>query len=589
MHLKPIPCKLFFVIVLLTAIFMPILIAAETIDLRIQGLSGAELKNVEAALEFPSGILREKKVNWRWLDHYQSQIPEQVAGALEPFGYFHSITNVELTQNSPDKYQLIVRVETGEPVVLRNVSVTVEGPANRHAEIIRTLKAFPLKKGDVLRQDRYTKGKSAIRVAAVNNGFLKAEFTRHQIRVYPENNEAEIDLHLLSGAQYFFGEITISGAEEYPPKFLRRYLAFKPGDIYQSSRWNQTRANFQGANRFEDIILIRKIDSADDQRVPVEINLGIMPTIRLRNGIGYGDKTGVRLSSDYVDVNVFALGHEFNTELILGQYYQLAELRYTIPGSTHVDNADVFSLSFEREDNSSYKNYSGAVAWEKFFSLGSGKVASFYTRYFHEVFEVGEEDSTSRLLMPGFRYVQRSFNDPGDSRKGYQYRLELRGANKSLFSDVSLVQGLAAGTTFWPLIEKFSLFLRLEGAYTIKQNDFEDIPPSLRFFVGGDNSVRGYGYKTQGPRDLNGDVVGGEAFLAGSLELERKMGQNWGLAAFYDIGSAFNPGDAMKFIQGAGVGLRIYTPVGPIKMDLARQLAEEDPSFRFHLSIGFNL
>ncbi len=562
----------------------------ETIKLNIEGLKGEEFKNVQATLELPIGIIKEDLINWRWLGHYQKQIPEQVSKALEPFGYFHSRSEVELKEKSEGDYLLAVRVNKGRPVVLTKVDIAIEGTAKKNRQVARAVRDFPLKTGDILRQDYYTQGKHAIRNAAVNQGFLKAGFSRHEIRIFPEKNQAEIELHLASGQQYSFGEVTFNGAEKYPRDFLLRYVDFKPGNIYLSPKWDRTRANFQNANRFSDVVLIAKIEEADENsRVPIEINLTALPSKRWRNGIGYGDSTGPRLLSNYQDVNIFGAGHEFNTDITLGEKYQLAELRYTIPEYTHVKNAHVLSTGIEREENDIYQSTSGFVEWEKMFFLGSGKVGSFYTRYAQESFEISDQENTSRLLLPGIRYIQRSYNDPVNPRKGYQFRLELRGAEEHLLSDVSLLQGLAAGNTFWPLFEKFSLFLRLEAGYTIKNDAIAEIPTSLRFFVGGDNSVRGYAYNSEGPRDENGEVVGGEALLVGSLEVEREMGERWGLAAFYDTGSAFNPGNDTRFIQGAGAGIRIYTPVGPLKMDIARQIGEDDPSYRFHLSIGFDL
>ena len=127
----------------------------------------------------------------------------------------------------------------------------------------------------------------------------------------------------------------------------------------------------------------------------------------------------------------------------------------------------------------------------------------------------------------------------------------------------------------------------MEAATTFKDEDFSEIPASLRFFVGGDSSVRGYAYKSRGPRDENDDVIGGESLLVGSIEAEYALNDNWGLAVFFDTGSAFNVSDDVDFISGAGFGVRRYTPIGPIKLDLAHQLGQSDNSFRLHLSVGF--
>lgn len=99
--------------------------------------------------------------------------------------------------------------------------------------------------------------------------------------------------------------------------------------------------------------------------------------------------------------------------------------------------------------------------------------------------------------------------------------------------------------------------------------------------------MRGYAYQSLGPEDSDGDVIGGKYLLVGSLELERALGEKWGLAAFYDAGNAFDEPGQIRLAQGAGMGLRYYTPVGPVRLDVARQIGEDNPSFRIHLSIGY--
>ncbi len=112
----------------------------------------------------------------------------------------------------------------------------------------------------------------------------------------------------------------------------------------------------------------------------------------------------------------------------------------------------------------------------------------------------------------------------------------------------------------------------------------------MRFFVGGDSSVRGYSFNSRGPRNSDGDVVGGDSKLVGSVELEYALTDNWGLAVFYDTGSAFNKvTEDIKYIHGAGVGVRRYTLIGPIKLDLASRVSDSNNSLRVHLSVGFDI
>ena len=116
-----------------------------------------------------------------------------------------------------------------------------------------------------------------------------------------------------------------------------------------------------------------------------------------------------------------------------------------------------------------------------------------------------------------------------------------------------------------------------------------ELPPSIRFFAGGDQSVRGFSYQSLGPRDASGLVVGGSDLLVGSAELERALFQNWGVSLFYDTGNAFDAFNNLQFQQAGGVGLHYYTPVGGLNLSLAKRLGVNREVYYIHFTVGFQL
>jgi translocation and assembly module TamA len=129
------------------------------------------------------------------------------------------------------------------------------------------------------------------------------------------------------------------------------------------------------------------------------------------------------------------------------------------------------------------------------------------------------------------------------------------------------------------------LLVRGEIGRTFTGN-FADLPPSLRFYAGGDNSVRGYGYQEIGPR-VNDRNVGGRNLAVFSVEGERRFTNTWGMAAFVDAGDAFDSSPQMRV--GVGVGLRWRSPVGPVRIDIAHGLDDPASPVRLHLNIGTDL
>jgi translocation and assembly module TamA len=116
-------------------------------------------------------------------------------------------------------------------------------------------------------------------------------------------------------------------------------------------------------------------------------------------------------------------------------------------------------------------------------------------------------------------------------------------------------------------------------------NQFDKLPTSYRFYAGGMNSVRGYGYKELGPKDNLGNVIGGKFLSVVSAEYEQFVYGNWGVAAFVDSGNAFNL-DSIRIKTGVGLGVRWYSPIGPVRIDFALPLNESDSSFQIHFAAG---
>jgi translocation and assembly module TamA len=101
--------------------------------------------------------------------------------------------------------------------------------------------------------------------------------------------------------------------------------------------------------------------------------------------------------------------------------------------------------------------------------------------------------------------------------------------------------------------------------------------------------VRGYAFKSLGPRDASGKVVGGTQLLTGTIELERELFTSWGVSLFYDTGNTFSTFADISLYRGAGVGLHYFTPVGALNLSVARPLGVEHPSTRIHFTVGFEL
>ncbi len=562
--------------------------AADAVEIVVSGIEDDALTNVQESLVLPAGLVRDGKVDRLWLERFAKQAAEKTRTALEPFGYYQAQVTVAV-EPAGEGYRLLVKVAPGEPVRLTGVTVNLAGPGREEKRLQRLVAAFPLHEGDVLLQQKYEEAKAGIISRARDLGYLDAAYSAHEIRISPSATTAAIKLVLETGERFYFGATHIQGAPEYPDSFLRRHLTYKPGDIFSYPSLGETQRNFTNSERFSDVIITPEKEDAEDFRVPVGIQLKAGPRISLRPGVGYGTDTGARFTIRYRDLNMFHLGHELFSNLYIAERLQGLVTGYILPSPKDVRSSTVLQLNLQQEKTTTYTSRILALELDRNRSFGPGKLGTAYIKAQYEDYTVGYQNSTARLLLPGLRFSDDRYDNPVRPRRGFRYGLELRGTHPILGSDTRLVQFLAEGSHLLRLPWRLSLHTRAKGAATVLNDPISDIPPSLRFFTGGDQSVRGYSYKSLGPRDASGQVIGGKQLLTGSIELERALFKDWGVSLFYDVGNAFNSFSSVHLFQGAGVGLHYYTSVGALNLSVAYPLGVENPSFHYHFTVGFEL
>lgn len=563
------------------------LLAADQVRVAVHGLEEDALENVLAALSIPTGLVREGKVDALWLKLFRNQVPDKVRNALQPFGYYNAQVDTALENPAAENYLLVVTVVPGKPVRVTAVDVGITGKAAGEESLKELVADFPLRKGDVLLQAPYEKAKAALKSKALELGYLDADFSAHEILISGDKTTARITLTLNSGPRYLFGEATITGAPEYPDRFLRRYLTFRRGDIFSYAKVNETQLNFINADRFREVVVTPDKDHARDLQVPVLVQLKPSQPKRLRVGGGYGTDTGARFIGRYKDVNMFSLGHELQTELYIAQRLQGLGLGYIIPGSGGVNSSTGLQVNLQHEDVSTYTSKLVSAEVDRNRGFGGGRVGTVYLQLLQEWFTVAGQNSSSRLVLPGLRFTERYYDDPVRPTEGHRYTLEVRGTHQFLGSDTGLVQLIADGNAIFPLPWRLSLSIRGKVGMTAQNDPLSDIPPSVRFFAGGDTSVRGYSYQSLGPRDSTGQVVGGRDLIVGSVELQKALFESWGVSAFFDSGNAFNSFSKIRLYSGTGVGLHYFTRVGSINLYLARQIGVPSPGYHIHFTMGF--
>lgn len=569
---------------------LPVMLrAADPVEVEITGVAGEVEQNVRRALFLPYGLVRDGTVNRVWLDRFAAEAQGKAITALEPFGYYQARVRASVGEPEPGRYLLRVSVEPGEPVRVAELKLLLEGEGRGESSLKELVSEFPLRPGGVLLQPEYEKAKGRMKTRAQELGYLDADFSRHLLSIAADKRSARIELTLNTGARYYFGETTFEGGADYPPVYLRRFLVFRPGEVFSYGKLGETQLNLANSERFREVQVTPEKELARDRRIPILVKLKDAPRRTLRPGVGFGTDTGARFTVRFRDLNLFHQGNDLDITLFVAQKLQGFSTRYTIPSPRDLKSSTVIQMNLQQEDVSTYVSRLVSLEFDRNRSFGRGELGTAYLRLLQENFTIGNENSGSRLVLPGVRFATDHFDNLVRPTRGYRFALDLRGTQPFLGSDVGLVQLIGETNLMLPLTGRLSLHARGKAAGTLLSDPLSDVPPSIRFFAGGDQSVRGYSYQSLGPRDASGQVVGGRDLLVGSLELERALFEKWGVSVFYDAGNAYNQLAGLRLKEGAGVGLHYYTPVGGINLYLAQRVNEPGTHYYIHLTVGFQL
>lgn len=565
------------------------------IEVKVEGLPGYLAPGVKAALS------AERQKDSEWLDdllvdHLAVRAEGEALEALQASGFYHAEATAE-AQPSDTGWTMTLKVTPGPVTLIRKVTVELAGPGRDDAALAARTAHFPLVPHGPLVHGPYEDFKDHWLKLARERGFLDARFSRHEIVVDPEANTADVTLVMASGAPYRFGATTFSqeGDMRFDAALLEGYRPWAEGQPYRLSGLLDLHRALSDTGYFA-LVDVNPTPNPETHVVDVAVRLVARPRTLYSFGIGIGTDTGPRGSVEIERRYLNARGDRIFGKLRASTIDAEAEAEYRRPWLTPLSTPWLDAGGNPRTD------YLGAaviytretvedVETETVkLRASANDIRGFWRRqaaltYMVENYRIeGEPEERSQMLLSGLKLGYRpTRNERGG---GWKLDLEGRGALGGLLSDTSLVQARADAGWIIPVREHDQFLLRgsLGASWA---GDFDKVPVSLRWFAGGDLSVRGYGYKSLGPLNDEGKVVGGKHLVVISAEYDWMFANPWGMALFVDSGNAFD--DRLEMKTGAGLGLRWRSPVGLVGLDVAHGFDNPDDDFRIHFTLGAEL
>ena len=535
---------------------------------------------------------RNRQANAAQIDRRARADAELLQELLRSQGYYDSAVRAEVEGTASGA--AITLVANPGPLY-RFVEVSLPGLEGAGEEAAALREAFAVKEGQPVVAQDVTAAAIALRTDLGQRGFASATVGTQDIEINHETRTARLVLPVSPGPVRSFGEIRVSGQPPFSARHVSRIARFEPGERFRQSRVDDLRRALV-ATGLVSAVEVRAVPAADNQTVDLEVKLDPAPMRTIAGELGYGTGEGLRAEASWQHRNFFNPEGALTVRGVVGTQEQLAAVSLRRNNLGRRDQVLTLLGSVSHVDRDAYEARTVQIAagierqsnfiWQKkwTWSLGTELLA---TDERDVVASTGQErrrtfliaalpaslsyDGSDDLLNPssGFRLGGRVSPELSFQGKAFGYtRVQLDGSMYQPVGD----RVVAAGR------------VRL-GSIAGADRDF--IAPSRRFYSGGGGSVRGYGYQRLGPRDVDGDPIGGRSLAEFSLEARVRFG-NFGIVPFLDGGTLSTsplPTDS-DWQFGVGLGARYYSSFGPIRIDVGTPLNRQKGDSRIAVAVS---
>lgn len=411
-----------------------------------------------------------------------------------------------------------------------------------------------------------------------------------------DTDQLRVATNLATGPFAVYGETTVSGLTSVHPDYVLQFPTWAAGHPVSRAEIAEVGRELTASRLFRGVSLRIAEDPPEAEYVvaPVHIELEEAPHRTIGGGLKYSTVDGPGARVFWQHRNFFGRGEQFGVALDGSLNKQSLDLTFRKPRFHHRNRNLNAELEFYREDSDAYEVFAaaGAVGIDQIFSQhwrGAGGLA----------FEVARIEAPPGA-DPLWGYlvgapVSVSFDNTGDlldPTRGFRLSFSATPWGGVYRGDpTAFLSTEATASAYYSLDEdsRYVIAGRLKGA-AVFAGDRDKVPPTRQLYMGGGGSLRGYALKFANPLDANGNPIGGLTLGEAALELRAKVTENIGLVPFIEAGVVGRDlyGDFGDLRLSAGLGLRYYTAIGPIRLDVATPLdpRPQDDRYQLYFSIG---
>jgi translocation and assembly module TamA len=533
--------------------------------------------------------------------------------ALESFGYYKSTLRITIAGHPLDDPELVeylaglpaappvavrVQADTGPLFHLRTVSLLGQVPAS-----VRP--SFDLHAGEPAIAARVLQAGAALLTALREHGYALARVDPPDVLEVPAANALDVTYKVDTGPRVDIGPITITGLKRVNAKYVRRRLQLHQGELYQPSAIESARQDLASVGVFSGVVVRAATKLNADGEIPLTIDVAERPLHTVSFTAAYSTDLGGSVGAAWSHHDLFGNAEQLNLSAAITGLggTDTTGLGYNVtaqllkPDFLRRDQQLEFDLGAIKQDLEAYDQTAETAGTTLTRKLSKQwTVSAGLTGEQEQIIQQGVTRDYTLVALPlNGKYDTTGLSNPlDDATHGVRVSLGAAPTESLSGHDATFVILQATASTYIDLAD-FGIaragrsVVALRGLVGSAQGAGQfDLPPDQRFYGGGSSTVRGFKYQSVGPLFTDGSPEGGAAIDAATIEFRQRVWGSIGAAVFVDAAqvNAASAPFAGTLREGVGAGIRYYTPIGAIRVDVAVPLNQPPGGDSFELYLG---
>ncbi len=421
------------------------------------------------------------------------------------------------------------------------------------------------------------------------NGRPYARVTQREVTANQKEKNITVDLEIDCGPLVYFGQTTVGGLCSVRPEFVLRHSCMKEGKPYNTEKIEKTRQRLETSGLFSSVVI--EEGEADGERMPMHISVSEAKHRTIGYGVSYSTQKGPGVAAEWEHRNFRGSGELLSFNANIASRRKEGSLMYMIPNFRRYNQDLIWLAEVENEITDGFHETSFTTSCKLDRKINETSRYSYGLQYKFLRDTHSDNNDDFNLLKTPLEYSWSNVDSILDPIRGTSLYLKAEPSFQLSRTKFAYSINQLSLSCYVPITCKTTLASRAVLGSIIGTSRTM-IPPSERFYAGTESLLRGYNYMTVSPLDAANKPIGGRSMMVFSFEPRFRLNDSWGAVCFYEAGNVYSevlPQFREKMLQDVGVGIRYYTPVGPLRLDFAVPLDRRkkvDSNYQFYFSIG---